>query len=49
MSQRAGVTGFPTLVGGPDENGIFGVVTRGFAPSEQVMGVLKTWISSIAA
>ena len=49
MSQRAGVTGFPTLVGGPDENGIFGVVTRGYAPSEQVMGVLKTWISSIAA
>ncbi len=49
MSQRAGVTGFPTLVGGPDENGVFGVVTRGYASNEQVMGVLKTWISSIAA
>ncbi len=49
MSQRAGVTGFPTLVGGPNEHGAFGVVTRGYAPGEQVMGVLTAWISSIAA
>ena len=49
LSQRAGVTGFPTLVGGPNEHGVYGVVTRGYAPSEQVLGVIKTWISSIAA
>lgn len=49
LSQRAGVTGFPTLVGGPNEHGVFGVVTRGYAPSGQVMAVLKSWISSIAA
>lgn len=49
LSQRAGVTGFPTLVGGPNEQGVFGVVTRGYAPGEQVMAVLKSWISSIAA
>lgn len=49
LSQRAGVTGFPTLVGGPNEHGVFGVVTRGYAPGEQVMAVLKSWISSIAA
>lgn len=48
-SQRAGVTGFPTLVGGPDERGVYGVVTRGFAPAEQVLAVLKDWISRIAA
>lgn len=49
LSQRAGVTGFPTLVGGPNEHGVFGVVTRGYAPGEQVLAVLKSWISSIAA
>jgi putative protein-disulfide isomerase len=49
VSQRAGVTGFPTLVGGPNDQGVYGVVTRGYAPGEQVVGVLKDWIASIAA
>lgn len=44
ISQRAGVTGFPTLVGGPDDSGQFGVVTRGFAPGEQVLPVLADWL-----
>lgn len=45
-SQRAGVTGFPTLVGGPDEEGRFGVVTRGYAPPDQVLPVLSAWMKS---
>jgi putative protein-disulfide isomerase len=49
ISQRAGVTGFPTLVAGPNGEGVFGVVTRGYAPPEQVVGVLKEWIDRIAA
>ncbi len=49
MSQNAGVTGFPTLVGGPNAEGVYGVVTRGYAPGEQVLGVLRNWIASIAA
>ena len=49
LSQRAGVTGFPTLVGGPNEHGVFGVVTRGYAPPGQVLAVLRDWISGIAA
>ncbi|PZQ63574.1 MAG: protein-disulfide isomerase [Phenylobacterium zucineum] len=49
ISQGAGVTGFPTLVGGPNEAGAFGVVTRGYAPGEQVLDVLRAWVSSIAA
>jgi putative protein-disulfide isomerase len=48
-SQRAGVTGFPTLVGGPNEQGVYGVVTRGYAPGEQVLAVLRDWIAGIAA
>ncbi|MFL5297178.1 MAG: DsbA family protein [Phenylobacterium sp.] len=49
ISQRAGVTGFPTLVAGPNEDGVYGVVTRGYAPGEQVVGVLKEWLERIAA
>lgn len=49
LSQNAGVTGFPTLVGGPNAEGVYGVVTRGYASGEQVLGVLRNWIASIAA
>ena len=49
ISQRAGVTGFPTLVAGPNAEGVYGVVTRGFAPGEQVVGILKEWLERIAA
>jgi putative protein-disulfide isomerase len=49
ISQRAGVTGFPTLVAGPNAEGVYGVVTRGFAPGEQVVGILKEWLDRIAA
>ena len=48
-SQRAGVTGFPTLVGGPNDQGVYGVVTRGYAPPEQVLAVLRDWIAGMAA
>ena len=44
ISQKSGVTGFPTLVGGPDDTGKYGIVTRGFAPAEQVLPVLVDWI-----
>jgi putative protein-disulfide isomerase len=43
------VTGFPTLVAGPNDEGVYGVVTRGYAPGEQVLAVLKDWMERIAA
>jgi putative protein-disulfide isomerase len=49
ISQRAGVTGFPTLVAGPNAEGVYGVVTRGFAPGEQVVTILREWLDRIAA
>ncbi len=49
ISQRAGVTGFPTLVAGPNDDGVYGVVTRGYAPSGQVIPILKEWLDRIAA
>jgi putative protein-disulfide isomerase len=49
ISQRAGVTGFPTLVAGPNDAGAFGVVTRGYASGDQVVAILKEWLERIAA
>jgi len=48
VSQRAGVTGFPTLVGGPDDDGHFGAVTRGYAPPEDVLLALRRWMEPAA-
>ncbi len=47
-AQRAGVTGFPTLVGGPNEEGAYGVVNRGFQPGDQVLAVLHQWLGTDA-
>jgi putative protein-disulfide isomerase len=47
ISQRAGVTGFPTLVAGPNDDGAFGVVTRGYAPAEPVLASLRDWMDRI--
>lgn len=49
ISQRAGVTGFPTLVAGPNAEGVYGVVTRGYASGDQVVTILKDWLERIAA
>jgi putative protein-disulfide isomerase len=37
ISQKAGVTGFPTLVMGPRADGAYVPITRGFAPAETVL------------
>jgi putative protein-disulfide isomerase len=49
ISQKAGVDGFPTLVAGPNDEGVFGVVTRGYAHPTAVVGVLRDWIQRSAA
>jgi putative protein-disulfide isomerase len=49
VSQRAGVTGFPTLVAGPSAEGTYGVVTRGFQPGAQVLAVLHAWLEGVPA
>lgn len=48
-SQRAGVTGFPTLVAGPNAEGTYGVVTRGFQPGPPVLAALHGWLGTGAA
>jgi putative protein-disulfide isomerase len=44
VSQRAKVTGFPTLIGGPDANGVYGVVTQGFQAAQPVIDILDAWL-----
>lgn len=46
IAQKAGVSGFPTLVGGPNDAGAFGIITRGFAPAPPVMQVLHQWLGT---
>lgn len=46
IAQRAGVTGFPTLIGGPDSTGVYGVVAQGFQPPEAVIGVIDRWLAA---
>ena len=36
-------------VAGPNEDGSYGVVTRGFAPADQVLAVLQTWVAESGA
>jgi putative protein-disulfide isomerase len=40
ISQKAGVTGFPTLVMGPRADGAYVPITRGFAPAETVLSTI---------
>lgn len=48
-SQRAGVTGFPTLVAGPSAEGTYGVVTRGWREGSEVLSVLHAWLNGPVA
>ena len=47
ISQRAGATGFPTLIVGPNADGTFALVTRGFQPRDQILGAIDEWLSGV--
>jgi len=47
ISQRAGVTGFPTLIVGPNADGTFALVTRGYQPAEAVVPAIDNWLSQV--
>ncbi len=48
-SQRAGVAGFPTLIAGPNPDGTYGAVARGYRPADEVLGALAGWLERQAA
>ena len=47
ISQRSGATGFPTLIVGPNADGTFALVTRGFQPRDQILGAIDGWLSGV--
>jgi putative protein-disulfide isomerase len=49
VSQRAGITGFPTLIIGPQADGTFAMVTQGFNTLAPVAARIETWVAAQAA
>ena len=45
-SQNAGVAGFPTLIVGPNADGTFAMVTRGFNSLEPVTAKIDQWLAA---
>ncbi|HEV2363734.1 MAG TPA: DsbA family protein [Caulobacteraceae bacterium] len=46
LSQRAGVTGFPTLIVGPQVDGTFAMVSQGFNSLAPVATRLEAWLAA---
>ncbi|MFI4973960.1 MAG: DsbA family protein [Caulobacterales bacterium] len=46
-SQRAGVTGFPTLIVGPNTDGTFALVSQGFQPGEPIIASIDRWLGMV--
>jgi putative protein-disulfide isomerase len=47
ISQRAGATGFPTMVVGPNADGTYALVTRGYQPGEPIVAGIDGWLASV--
>ncbi len=45
ISRGAGVTGFPTLIAGPQPDGTYLAVTRGFQPADVVLPHIEAWMA----
>ena len=46
VSRGAGVTGFPTLIAGPQGDGTYLAVTRGFQPAGAVLPHIEAWMAA---
>jgi putative protein-disulfide isomerase len=49
ISQRAGATGFPTLIVGPNADGSYALVTRGYQGAETVLAGVDGWLATVRA
>jgi putative protein-disulfide isomerase len=47
LSQRTGVTGFPTLIVGPNEDGSYDPVTRGYNDADVTLAGVEMWLSRV--
>ena len=46
ISQRAGATGFPTLIVGPNSDGAYTLVTRGYQDTAHIVAGIDGWLAS---
>jgi putative protein-disulfide isomerase len=49
ISQRAGVTGFPTMIVGPNADNTYAVVNRGYQDPESVLTGVEHWLANVRA
>jgi putative protein-disulfide isomerase len=47
ISQRAGATGFPTLIVGPNADGTYALVTRGYQGAEAIVPAIDGWLANV--
>jgi putative protein-disulfide isomerase len=47
ISQRAGATGFPTLIIGPNADGTYALVTRGYNAAETIFAGIDHWLAGV--
>jgi putative protein-disulfide isomerase len=47
VSQRAGATGFPTVVLGPNADGTYALVTRGYNAAEAIFPGVDHWLAGV--
>ncbi len=47
IAQRAGATGFPTLIVGPNADGTYALVTRGYNQAEPILAAVDGWLSQV--
>ena len=47
IAQRAGATGFPTLIVGPNADGAYALVTRGYQAAEPILAAIDGWLSRV--
>jgi len=47
ISRRAGVTGFPALIVGPNTDGSYAPVTRGYNDADVVLAGIEMWLAGV--
>jgi putative protein-disulfide isomerase len=47
ISQKAGISGFPSLIAGTGEGAEYSVVTFGYQPAERIVPALERWLEII--
>jgi putative protein-disulfide isomerase len=47
ISQRAGATGFPTVIVGPNADGTYALVTRGYQGADAIVPAIDEWLGQV--